>query len=102
MAMSPQLKITSAVSGSILNPAFLRFCKSDGVMGVCVHPMAQPRLGRWPAGVTNAVCPHPGSHGRGSQPEMWYAASLGGPRRAAREKAIAQGLAKLVRKATSR
>jgi len=33
---------------------------------------------------------------------MWYAASLGGSRRAAREKAIAQGLAKLVRKATSR
>ena len=28
---------------------------------------------------------------------MWYAASLGGSRRAAREKAIAQGLAKLVR-----
>ena len=26
--------------------------KSDRVMGVCVHPMAQPRLGRWPAGVT--------------------------------------------------
>ena len=26
--------------------------KSDQLMGVCVHPMAQPRLGRWPAGVT--------------------------------------------------
>jgi hypothetical protein len=24
--------------------------KSDRLMGVCVHPMAQPRLGRWPAG----------------------------------------------------
>jgi hypothetical protein len=27
-----------------------------GLWGVRVHPMAQPRLGRWPAGVTN-VCP---------------------------------------------
>jgi hypothetical protein len=41
--------------------------KSDRLMGVCVHPMAQ-RLGRWPAGVTNAVMPpRPGSRGRGSQ-----------------------------------
>jgi hypothetical protein len=29
--------------------------KSDRVMGVRVHPMAQPRLGRWPAGVSSAV-----------------------------------------------
>jgi hypothetical protein len=27
--------------------------KSDRVMGVCVHPMAQPRLGRWLAGVSS-------------------------------------------------
>ena len=33
--------------------------KSDRVMGVCVHPMAQPRLGRWPAGVSSSVCPAP-------------------------------------------
>src|SRR5262249_750676 len=26
--------------------------KSDRLMGVCVHPMAQPRFGRWSAGVT--------------------------------------------------
>jgi hypothetical protein len=29
--------------------------KSDRVMGVCVHPMAQPRLGRWPTGVSSAL-----------------------------------------------
>src|SRR5262249_52530293 len=33
--------------------------KSDRLMGVRIHPMAQPHLGRWPAGVSSAVCPVP-------------------------------------------
>src|SRR5262249_10829571 len=42
------------------NPRVCTAGKSDRLMGVCVHPMAQPHVGRWPAGVSNAVCSRAG------------------------------------------
>jgi hypothetical protein len=42
------------------NPRVCAAGKSDRLMGVCVHPMAQPHLGRWPAGVSSAVCSRAG------------------------------------------
>src|SRR5262245_3543110 len=42
------------------NPRVYAAGKSDRLMGVCVHPMAQPHLGRWPASVSSAVCSRAG------------------------------------------
>jgi hypothetical protein len=46
-------------------------------MGVCVHPMARPCLGRWPAGVSSAVCPGAGSRGLVSR--RWPGSANGSP-----------------------